>query len=212
MSERIDELDNLNLFYLGPAEFLTARVAEAIAAVPQFATIFGNRIDAYERNDYSTRELPALRIYCETWSKEFESWFINGELILDVILPPSIRRTKLQSYSDTLTSALCQQFRRPTFFADLCALVPGLNELGKTFSVDRSLGFVHGDNIDPVTQIRANFRIDLRIWDEYLTSDDRTKDDPFEKTLGALERIHANIIGQDDANADNVIVESLQEL
>lgn len=213
MTERIAILEDATTFISGPAEYLAEKVAVAIAAVPQFALVFGPRIDAYNRIDYSTRELPALRIYNNTFIKEYESWFIHGELLLDIIFPPSLRREMEQKYQDVLVSALCQQFRRPTFFADMCAQVPGLNELGKEFSADKSLGFQRGTSEQtPLTQIRLNFRIDLRQWDLFLEGDERTKDTPFERILGRLEIVHTLIDGQrDDGNTEET-VESQQTL
>ncbi len=215
MTERITALDDPTTFYSGPIEFLVAKVAQRLLAVPQFALVFGTRIDPYQRMDYSLRETPALRIYNHTWIKEFESWFLVGELLLDVIFPASIRRTLEQQYQDTIVAALCQQFRRNDFFVALCNDVPGLNELGKEFSVDKSLGFAWGSGSQepaPLTQIRLNFRLDLRIWDEFLTSDDRTKNDPFEKTLGNMTFIHTIISGKNDDNSTNVVVTSDQDI
>lgn len=210
MSERVTQLDNPNLFYSGPAEFLAKNIAEQLTLVPQLAAVFGVNIHSYQRQDYSMRDLPALRIYNTTFQKEFDSWFINGDIVLDVILPALTRRDYLQRYQDTLTSALCQQFRRPTFFTTMCGLIPGLNELGKEFNADKTLGFVLGDNQVPMTQIRMNFRLDLRIWDEYLESDDRTKDDPFEKTLGDLETINSLIKGFYNDEYEDIAIESEQ--
>ena len=212
MTERVDALQSPTLFLSGPAEFLAEKVAQALAAVPQFVQVFGPRIDAYRRMDYSQRELPALRVYNNTYNKEFESWFITGELVLDVIFPASLRRELQQRFQDTVTSALCQQFRRPTFFQTLCEQVPGLNELGKEFSADKSLGFTWGQDQVPLTQIRANFRLDLRQWDDFLVQDERTKQDPFEKTLADLEVVHTLIEGENDSATVEAEVESLQTL
>ena len=212
MSERIDQLADLTLFLVGPAEFLAARVAANIALVPQFAAVFGSRIDAYARHDYGARELPALRIYNTNYFKEFESWFIHGDITLDVVLPPSTRRLLQQQYADTITAALCQQFRRPTFFETLCSEVPGLNELGKTFDADKTLGFQTEGNVVPLVQIKANFRLDLRQWDLFLESDSRTKDDPFGRTLLDLETIYSTIQGLEDDDGLEVTVASKQTI
>jgi len=209
MTERIDAVTTT--FFEGPAEFLVAKVAASIAAVPQFQAIFGPRIDAYRRMDYSIRDTPALRVYNEIYTKEFESWFIYGEVLIDVIFPAALRRHLLQQYQDTLTSALCQQFRRPAIFNQLCIDVPGLNELGKQFSANKSLGFQIENELVPLTQIRVNFRIDLRIWDNNLTANDLTKDEPFVATLGNLESIYTLITGMDDDDMPNVNVELLQD-
>lgn len=210
MAERIDAVSR-DTFLSGPTEFLASIVAGQIALVPQFVAVFGPRIDAYQRLDYSMRELPAIRIYNNTFTKDFESWFIEGELILDAIFPPATRREKLQLFQDTVSAALLQQFRRTAFFEAVTALVPGLNELGKSFSVDKALGFSFGSGDPaPLTQMRANFRLDLRQWDDFLTQDGRTKADPFERTIENLEVIHTEIEGLLEDGTIVATVESLQ--
>jgi hypothetical protein len=156
--------------------------------------------------DYGIRNLPALRIYSEYYSREFESWFVDGEVTMDVIYPPLIRREQTQQYQDTISSALLQQFSRPVVFQSLLGLIPGLNELGRSFSVQKGLGFEMGDNIVPLTQIKLNFRIDLRRWREHLEQGDRTIDDPFKRTIGDLRRI----VTQVNALQDNGQVEGSQ--
>jgi hypothetical protein len=203
MSERIDtltyETDSTGAqvrqdpFYNGPAEFLVQEVVSELKQISEWTAIFGEFIDFYKRNDYPIRALPALRIYNDISNKQFESWFIEGDLKADIILPASLRRNELQQIQDTLAMALLQQFRRPTFFTKLCERVPGLNELGKAFSSDKSLGFEWGDSWVPLTQITLNFRLDLRVWDEYLEQTDRVKDSPFEKVLGDLRQIVGTI-------------------
>ena len=196
MTERIDSLDT-NPFLLGPA-ILVGAIKTELLLVPQFVLVFGDAIDSYKRNDYAVRNFPALRIYNEQYTKEFDSWFINGDIVMDVILPPATRRNLIQDFQDTLSSALLQQFRRPTFFNNINLVVPGLNELGKTFSVSKTLEFMYDDKYCPALQITANFRIDIRQWDEYLESQYLTKDDPFEATLNDLELIAAEIAAKED--------------
>ena len=199
MSERIDYL-NSNPFLIGPAILVTA-VRNRLLAVPQFANLFGDQIDSYKRSDYAVRNFPALRIYNESYTKDFDSWFINGDLILDVILPPALRRNLIQDVQDTISSALLQQFRRPTFFSLLCADIPGLNELGKSFSVTKALLFEYDKEYCPVLQINLNFRIDLRAWDDYLEQEYLTKDEPFVETLYDLKSILFTTVALDDAAA-----------
>lgn len=197
-TEQVGQLPENGIFLLGPAEFLARRVKEEIAKVSQFDQIFSSSIDSYKRMDYSMRELPALRVYENGYTKQFDSWFIEGELFLDVIFPANFRREQTQDIPDTISSALLQQFRRPTFFNILHTKVPGLNELGKTFIVNKELGFAFEDEWVPLTQMRVNFRIDLRQWDEFLEEQDRTKDDPFIRTLADLEHIVTAIKGLKD--------------
>lgn len=186
--ERIDNF-TAEPFITGPAEFLVKTLADELANVEQFKLIFGDAIDAYRRMDYSLRELPALRVYSERFNKPHENWFLTGTVTLDVIFPPAIRRRELQQLPDTISAALLQQFRRQPFFEALEVKIPGLNELGKEFDVDKSLGFDMGDDIAPLTQITLNFRLDLRQWDRYLEDSARTVEDPFEESLKNLQSI-----------------------
>lgn len=197
-----------NPFLDGPGEFLCKVIAEELAGVPQWKAIFGDFIDPYMRMDYSLRNLPALRIYSNSWVKESESWFINGDVLMDVIWPASIRRTETQTLPDTIATALCQQFRSPSLFTTLTQRIPGLNELGKVFSVQKGLGFQWQDDTIPLTQITINFRLDLRIWDDYLTEQCRTRETPFERTLGELRSIIATIqaMRDDDTEEEGLTV------
>lgn len=201
--EKIDELTP-ELFLDGPAEFLAHYVVEVLKATPQWTAIFGEFIDSYKRMDYPQSCLPALRVYENGYKKEFESWFIDGNLNLDIILPASVRREGLQRIPDQLSAAMLQQFRRPKFFTAVNDKMPGLNKLGASFEVDKSLGFEWGDQVVPLTQITVNFRIDLREWDLHLEQTNRTKDDPFEETLGKLQRLVGKIQGLKDDNSVQV--------
>lgn len=182
-------LKQSNLFLDGPADFLVKVVCEELLVDPLWRSFFGENIDPYKRMDYSIRSLPAMRLYNNMWDRQFESWFITGDLTADIIWPASIRRNELQMLPSVIGSAMLQQFRRTPFFNAIRAKVPGLNELGKSFGVDMSLGFEWGEEIVPLTQLRINFRIDLRQWDEYLENQNRTVDDPFEATLASLKKI-----------------------
>lgn len=198
----IDKL-KINPFIDGPTQSLVKATAKIIADTPEFRYIFGENVDVYERDDYSFRQLPALRIYNKTYRKEQESHYIVGELELDVLYPADLRREELQYFQDVLSSALMQQFRRVSNFQTLRAMIPGLNELGKTFDVDKSLGLVVQDGACPITQMKANFRIDLKVWDAYLESTGRTKDDPFNVTLKDLKTIASQILPtRDDGSVD----------
>jgi hypothetical protein len=217
VGERIDlfeePLDHgkLTLFRDNPIEFLCATVAHQLSCIPQFKAIFGEFIDGYMRMDYDIRNLPSLRVYNEQFTKEFESWFITGDLKLDVIWPANLRRTQTQQFQDTMASALLQQFRSNTFFGACNNAVPGLNELGKTLSADKTLGFDFEDNMVPLTQITANFRLDLRIWDIYLEAEGRTKELPFDVTLANLTKIANTIqaLRDDGENGPSVPITSI---
>jgi hypothetical protein len=207
--ERLDELKyqeknhEENTFFDGPAEFLVYSIVENLRKVKQFKEIFDESIDGYKRMDYSIRELPAIRVYNDDGLKEFESWFINGDITVDIIFPANIRRKELQRIPDTLCAAVLQRFRRQEFFNEVTEDVPGLNELGKRLRYNKALGFAWNDDIVPLTQIAVNFRIDLRQWDLYLEETYRTKDSPFKKVLGDLREIATTIKAlKDDGTSD----------
>lgn len=214
MSERIEniltplEQGTPTPFIDSPGEFLCKAIAQLLKAVPQWALIYGDDIDGYKRMDYGIRQLPALRIYTDGDTKDFEDWFVEGDIILDSILPASIRRNDMQQIQDSLAAAMMQQFRRPSFFNAVTNFTPGLNELGKRFVTDKSLGYAWQDGEEPVplTQMTVNFKIDLRQWDNYLESTNRTKDDPFETTLATLAKIALKIQALNDDGTINTTV------
>lgn len=206
MTERLNELTyatpektstqeilESNLFLTQPGEFLVTTLVAHLRADPVWFRLFGDYIEDYERMDFSMRSLPAMRIYCERYRKEFETWYETGDIIIDVIWPASIRRGELNRLPQTIAGAMIQQFRRTSFFENVCKTVPGLNELGKSVNVDFDLGFKWQDDIIPLTRITVNFRILLSEWDEYLESDYRTVDEPFKRTLSDLRRLVTTI-------------------
>ena len=184
-----------DIFLDGPGDLLCKLIAQEIAKVPEWLAVFENSIDTYERFDFTLRQLPALRIYSHLLRKEQESHYCVGDVLIDIVLPPSLRREDLQTVQDRLGSAMLQQFRRPTFFQALRAVVPGLNELGKVFVIDKTLGMKWQEETCPITQLQVNFRLDLKEWDHYLEEEGRTKDEPFKRTLGELKRIVTTIDG-----------------
>ena len=213
MADKLDQLTP-KLFLDGPGEFLASSVAKFLFQERHFAKVFGQSVDDYDREDYSIRELPALRVYNPGYRKEHESHYINGNLNMDVILPPSIRRIETESIPSRIAAALLQQFRSPCFFESMQKLVPGLNELGKIFEVDKNLTFQNTQMTDecPVVKIVLNFRIDLKQWDAYLEEQGRTLCDPFDVTLADLELIATTIQGIDDAGNVDITLNALQNI
>jgi hypothetical protein len=214
MEDRIDNF-KLHPFLDGPSEVLVSACVAQLLSLKPWQTIFGKNIDNYRRMDYPFRSLPGMRIYNDHFVKDFESWFITGDLMVDIIFPPSIRRQETQTLQDMLTAAVVQQFRSQDFFQAFNAApyyVPGLNELGKTVTADKSLGFEYADDVVPMTQVTVNFRIDLRIWDLYLEADNRTREEPFVYSLANLDRIVSTIQALNDDLTDNVEVPLDQEV
>lgn len=210
MSERIDKFQ-FNPFLDGPSEFLAKTLAEQFSTLKPWSEIFGDAVDNYKRMDYGIRNLPALRIYINQYTKEHESWFEVGDVMMDVIWPPNIRRPETEQLPSTIASAIIQQLRSHTFFEDLMIpKVPGLNELGKIVHVNKALGFEWQDDIIPLTELTVNFRLDLRQWDLYLEAQDRTVDEPFDRTLADLQLIAAQIQAMRDDGTQELLILSNQ--
>lgn len=201
------------LFINSPGEFLCHTIVKELKKVCQWKSLFGESMDAYRRMDYGITTLPAMRVYQAPYVKAYESWFIESDVKMDIIYPASIRREEQQQIPSTVSLAMLQQFRRPGFFEAVSAGVPGLNELGKRFAADLDLGFNYGgDDIVPLTQITLNFKLDLRVWDQYLEDTYRTKEEPFDRTLKDLERIVTTIKGLNDDETQNVSVVADQKI
>lgn len=213
----MDRLDAItpDIFLDGPGEYLAKVVCAELLKIQEWTAVFSDEVQPYLREDFSMRSLPALRVYNNGYSKTSDSGFVDGFLICDVLLPASIRREDLEVYSSRLTTALLQQFRRQQWFELLSEVVPGLNQLGTLFDVDKALVFRWGNDEIPMAEVRINFRIDLRAWDDYLERDARTKDDPFNRTLGNLRRIASEIRGlrpEGDEDVTEVTIETTTTL
>lgn len=193
-----------SLFLTQPGEFMVEQFVTLLKADAAWSTLFGDVIDSYDRMDYSQRELPAIRCYVEHSRKDYDSWFEDGEVKIDIIWPASIRRKELQRLPSTVAGAMLQQLRRAEFFISMCDKIPGLNEFGKRVTKDLSLGFAWQEGVIPLTQITANFRIDLREWDLYLESDNRTTGSPFVRSLEDLAEIRATIDALESNDPDDV--------
>lgn len=183
-----------NPFVDGPADFLAEVCLAEMKAEPRFAKIFRSSMDSYQRDDYSAIQFPALRLYSLRATKGSDSGYVTGTVTADVIWPQSLRRGEQFKFPDIVSSGIMQHFRRHrAFFDKVLAQVPGLTELGRSFDVDKTLGFVWKDEVLPTTQMTFNFKIDLRLWDDHLEATLRTEEEPFEQTLEALELIGSEI-------------------
>ena len=187
---------------LQPGDRIVETFVDILKAEPVFAEVFGESIYGYKRMDIGARELPALRVYNDSGHKEAETWYSGGELTIDLIFPLSTRRDDLQKLTDTATSAILSELRRPSVLASMRDKVPGLNRLGWTTDYDKALMFQPSEEEDPVpmTQIVADWRVLLAEWDRYLEGDGRTVDEPFKRTLANLKTLYFKVFGVLDSD------------
>jgi len=188
MSNRIEALES-PYWYVQPDDGLPTAFVEELIKEPVFADIFGDNYADYQRNDWGIRSLPAVRAYNTSGVSNSQTGYILGTLVVECILPPSIKRNELQRFPNLLRSALLAQLRRPSFFAAMLKRVPGLNQLGAEFRWDGGLLFRLGTeatDLAPILRLDIGYRIDKAAFDRFMEEDDREIDTPFEKTLGDL--------------------------
>lgn len=176
---------------------------EEIMKEPIFEQIFGESVADYQRMDFGYRNLPALRVFNISGNSNAQTWYVNGDLRVEVIFPPHIKRTELQQFPDLLTTAILSQLRRPSFFNAMRARVPGLDQLGFNYTWDKGLGFKAADaeDVAPMVALGVNFRVNKNVWDQYAETQGRELDTPFTETLDDLKRF-INIIRAVKDNGD----------
>jgi hypothetical protein len=85
--------------------------------------------------------------------------------------------------------------------------VYGLNKIGNELSWSPNTeGFIESEMV-PVTIIDVRYRIDLRSWYRALEFQDRTKEEPFSKTLSNLAEIFGEYDGVDEESVVHVVIE-----
>lgn len=175
-----------------------------------FQQIFGESVADYQRMDFGFRNLPALRVFNVSGNSNAQTWYVSGDLRVEVIFPPLIKRSELQVFPDLLVTAILAQLRRPSFFNAMRRRVPGLDQLGFNYTWDKGLGFKAADQEDvaPMTALGVNFRVNKDVWDQHVeANDDREQDSPFLRTLSQLERFTGIIQAmKDDSTTAGVTV------
>lgn len=213
----------------GPGQDLVGKLLMQLSAVAGFVTIFGpykskndqQRWADYQRLDWSVRMLPAINVFpAATEDKTSDNAWLNGTLTLQIMWPPSFRRGDMQRIETAFKAAL-QNFFASKFASDMMdelywivrpMKVAGLNELGKTMTWTPNVEGLVENELVPVTMVDVRYRIDLRSWYRALEFDDRTKDDPFERTLNDLTTLFNEYDGTKDKNAGDVKVAVEQQV
>lgn len=232
--QQVNENDLTTAFLEGPGQFIVLRLLQQMAKVKPFADLFGpltvgpvvegSALDAsqrwadYSRQDWSLRQLPVVNLY-ESGSEDKQSSnaYLTGELTLAVFWPASLRRSDWArvpaafrgAILNFLESDLVQAMLDEHYSVERPEKVPGLNELGKNVTWSPVVeGLVESEMV-PVTMVSIKYRVDLRSWYRYLEHTDRTKEQPFDKTLSDLTLIRGEYDGipATDVAAIEAIVE-----
>lgn len=195
------------------------RLLETIASIPQFKTLFGpfktfddanQRWACYARFDWSLAQLPAINVYeADPEQKTSDNAWLDGSVRIMVFWPALMRRPDLQQipvlfkgalqnfFGSRYTDALLDPY--PTL--NLATKVPALNRLGMEMTWSPQVeGNVAGETV-PVTILDVKYRIDLRRWQDYLESQDRTQADPFTVSLENWTRLQGEYDGAANGEA-----------
>lgn len=208
MSQRVDSFEK-PIWLLQPADAIAEVFVDELMKERVFQMIFGESHAAYMRSDWSTREMPALRAFTPSGSKQGETGYMLGDLQVECIFPPLVRREQLQRYPDIVISALIAQLRRPSFFNACRKRIPALNRLGFDLSWDKALAYKYDDgasDLAPLAKMTVNWRVNLNEWDKWAEDQGRTVDQPFEVTLEDLTSMTATIVALRDNGATALTV------
>ena len=227
----LKESDLITLFLDSPGQFLVRKLIQQMGQVPGFVNLFGAPVFGsaengfrleqagkwadYGRQDWSIRQLPAIAIYeAEAEDKMGRNSYVNGTIQIQVCWPASFRRSDLSRIPAAFKGALMNFFESKLATSMLDEIyfhvrpekVPGLNELGKVMNWSPNTeGLVENDFV-PVTMVSVKYRLDLRSWYRYLEFDNRTIDQPFDRTLADLTQIGGEYDGVPKEDATQVQV------
>lgn len=190
----------------GPGEDLVPKTLLQLSKIAGFIKLFGPYVENkgdqrwadYQRFDWSIRQLPTINVFeGQVEDKTSDQAWLNGTISFQVFWPPNFRRADARQVEVAFKGAMQNFFSSQyvkTMLDELYYIqrpekVYGLNEYGKVLNwTPNAQGLVESELV-PVTLLDVRYRIDLRSWYRALEFMDRTKDNPFEKTLEDLEQI-----------------------
>lgn len=224
-----------DLFLTSPGEELSNKTLMQMAKIPGFTTLFGpyksddsgakntdqQRWADYNREDWSIRQLPALNVY-ESGSedKESDNAYLNGTMRFQVFWPPNFRRSDIARVQAAFKGVMENFFASQYVDAMLdehisierVEKVLGLNQYGKVLNWTPNVEALVENNLVPATIVDVRYRIDLRAWYRELEFQDRTRQEPFKKTLGDLQNINGEYDGTVQVDPEQVELEVDSEI
>lgn len=210
------DMQSLEAAFLStPGGDLVDKLIMQMQKVPQMVQLFGPDGDGgswanYNRFDWPVKMLPAMNVLeAGAESKSSDSGYLNGAIQIQVYWPSEFRRSDLARVPSFFKGVLENFFSSKYVASMLDELywierpekVYGLNELGKTLTWSPNVEGINDGDLTPMTIVDVSYRIDLRAWERALEFMNRTKEDPFEDTLGDLDNVFGEIDGVDDTKA-----------
>lgn len=222
--QNVKQADLDKALLTGPGEDIVEKLLMQMASVKGFTDLFGKytpgsdqqRWANYQRMDWSFRQLPAINVFSgASEDKQSDNAFLNGTINIQVYWPAKLRRQDLTNVPIAFKGAIenffssdyCKDMLDELYYIQRPSKVYGLNKLGNelTWSPNTE-GFIESEMV-PVTIIDVRYRIDLRAWYRALEFQDRTKEEPFSKTLSNLAEIFGEYDGVDKESVVRVVVE-----
>ncbi len=99
-----------------PSNRICSAFADALSANKYILQVFGSSIVSYRRDDFTSRELPALSIYEPTDGTRSRFFPLNGTIIFDIYLPIKITRQDTERVFNTIGQAIALTIQQPIFF------------------------------------------------------------------------------------------------
>jgi hypothetical protein len=202
----INQQELINSFGSSPGDDLVVKLMGQLAKVDGFVSLFGSyssdtneqRWADYERFDWSIRQLPTICVFeGDDENKESDNAFLNGNIKINIFLPPKLRRNAIRRFEVSLkgifqnffASEYATKMLDELFHITRSEKVYGLNELGRIITWHPNTeGIIETESV-PVVHLTVNYKIDLRSWYRALEYMGRTKENPFSNTLDDLQLI-----------------------
>ena len=206
-------------FLSSPGDDLVDKTIAQLKKIPAMVKLFGDGENGswanYNRFDWPVRMLPAINILeAGSESKTSDNGYLTGTIQFQVYWPSEFRREDL-SRVPTVFKGVIENFFNSKFVGDMLdelatiqrdAKVYGLNEYGKTLTWSPNVEGLNDGEMTPMTIVDVQYRIDLRAWERALEYQDRTVQNPFEKSLADLNGMLGEIDGVDNNTGDPIIV------
>lgn len=199
-----------NLFITGPIEFLCYEVSLFFKNNSPWKELFGESVYYYPREDLTCYELPSICVYRDSVGRrQSTSHYYEGNITIDFALPVSLQRETMHQVAETIASCFNLQLRGAgTGIQEIYNKTPGLIAFGYTVEDEK---FYKGSSLNSnealIVSFKAGFKVDLKLFDKYMESDNRTSDYPFIRTLDDLKSIFTTIAGVDNEENNKVEVD-----
>ena len=183
----LDAMDDFNWIKYLPSNRICLAFTNSFKNNKYLRQVFGDSIVSYRRDDFTTRELPALSIYEPSSGGRSRFFHLSGNIVLDIYLPITLAREQTDRVFNTLGQAIVLLMQQPTFFYQVSQfLVPLPNptspiyedvkryketmgspvvNLGAEYSISQpnrsNIGGLNGIGDVWKQQIRTNYQVDI---------------------------------------------------